>query len=62
MSYMHFSDHVGHELRALVNQALCACGQPCMPNHSRCADCMERALDRWQELHRGELGGPEADE
>lgn len=55
MSYMHFSEHVGHELRALITQALCACGQPNLPGRSRCDVCAERHLDRLQELSRGEL-------
>lgn len=49
-----------HEIAALAKPTTCACGQACMPNHGRCADCIERALtraDRWQELHRGELDG-----
>lgn len=61
--HSHFLSHVGqHELRQAIPASVCACGQPCMPNHSRCADCIERALTRWQELNRGELSGPEADE
>lgn len=51
MSWLRFNDHVGHELRALVSQALCSCGAPIVDD-GRCEACNERRMDLRYEASR----------